>query len=69
MKAQWLRVHETHKRWHAVYGQAGDSYVTVCGRRAPADTPVVEDPPAQCGCCRSRLAHPYLIRAPRRKRV
>ena len=62
--AMWIRFREPGvTRYHAVYTQWGGSHVTFCGRFAPLSAEATDDPPARCGCCVSRVAHPYLVPA------
>lgn len=60
----WARW-EGYRRYHAILGttMGGRTLVAYCGRirRVSAAGEMVEDPPARCSGCNSKLAHPYLI--------
>lgn len=62
---KWVRGWERGISYHAILGttMGGKTLVTYCGRirRASAAGEQVEEPPARCGGCLSKMAHPYLI--------
>lgn len=58
----WIRF-ETQLRYHAVYVQADGMYFTWCARvvRIGGESGNTQEPPARCGCCQSRIRHPWLV--------
>lgn len=62
---KWVRGWERGISYHAILGTCagGSTLVTYCGRtrRVSAAGDLVEEPPARCGGCTTRLARPYLI--------
>lgn len=64
---RWVRGWERGIRYHAILGTCagGSTLVTYCGltRRVSAAGDLVEEPPARCGGCVTRLERPYLIPA------
>jgi hypothetical protein len=61
---RWIRF-EHYTRYHAIYASHWGVYWTYCGRsiRPEGVRDEKSEPPARCGCCRSRVKRPYLIPA------
>jgi hypothetical protein len=61
---RWIRF-EHYTRYHAIYATHWGVYWTYCGRsiRPQGVRDEQSEPPARCGCCRSRVKRPYLIPA------
>ena len=59
---RWIKF-EHYTRYHAIYASHWGLHWTYCGRSIRPEGVRDEkiEPPAQCGCCRSRVKRPYLI--------
>src|SRR5580698_805912 len=59
---RWIKF-EHYVRYHAIYSSHWGVYWTYCGRsiRPQGVRDEKTEPPARCGCCRSRVKRPYLI--------
>jgi hypothetical protein len=61
---RWIKF-EHYTRYHAIYASHWGLHWTYCGRaiRPQGVRDEKTEPPARCGCCRSRVKRPYLIPA------
>jgi hypothetical protein len=61
----WIRIQEQHKRFHAVFCQAYGLNWFYCGRSVRIGSErqwlAGMEPPAKCGCCASRVRHPFNV--------